>query len=117
MCVEAPGPHPFQRQTAALTIGILEHFPENIFPYFYLKIFLSRQLFLFFSFFFFFLIGFRERGRERERERERNIVARNINQLSPVHALTKDQTCNLGMCPDQGLNLQPFGQWDDAATN
>ena len=27
------------------------------------------------------------------------------------------QTRNLGTCPDQGLNLQPFGVQDDAPTN
>ena len=24
---------------------------------------------------------------------------------------------NLGMCPDEESNLQPFGIWDDAPTN
>ena len=46
-----------------------------------------------------------------ERERERNI-----NQLPPYCAPTRDQTYSLGMCPDWNLNLQPFGVWDDAPT-
>ena len=54
------------------------------------------------GFFFFFFksspevifIDFRERKGERE----------------------KHQTCSLGMCPDQELNLQPFGVWGDPAT-
>ena len=53
-------------------------------------------------------IDFRESGRERER---------NIDWLPPVHALTRDWTQNLGMCPDWELNLQPFGVWDEALTN
>ena len=39
----------------------------------------------------------------RESERERNI-----NWVPPVHAPTRDQTCNLGMCPDRGLSTQHF---------
>ena len=31
--------------------------------------------------------------------------------------LTGDQTYMLGMCPDQGLNLQPFGAWENSPTN
>ena len=41
------------------------------------------------------LIYFLERGEEREKERERNII-----QLPLICALTRDQTCNLGMHPD-----------------
>ena len=47
-------------------------------------------------------IDFRDRGRDRERER-------NIDRLPPIHVPIGDQTWNLGMCPDQELNLQPFG--------
>ena len=46
--------------------------------------------------------------REIERKRKRNIY-----QLLPICALTGDRTYNLGMCPDQELNLQPFGVQDD----
>ena len=42
---------------------------------------------------------------------------RKINRLPPVHAPTKDWTCNLGMCPEQKSNPQPFGVWDGAPTN
>ena len=52
-----------------------------------------------------------ERDRERQRDKERNI-----NQLCLVCAQNRDQTYNLGMCPDQELNLQPFG-YDSAPTN
>ena len=66
----------------------------------------------------FYLLIFRERGREgeregkggrkrgegREKERERNIISREkcrllASRLRPQQ--TGDQTCNLGMCPDQ----------------
>ena len=48
----------------------------------------------------------RQRDRERQRQRERE---RNINQLPPVHAPSRYQIHNLGMCPGQELNLQPSG--------
>ena len=51
------------------------------------------------------------------RERERNTDVRNINQLPPVHAPTGNQTCNLGLCPDQRWNPQPFGVQDHTPTN
>ena len=49
--------------------------------------------------------------------RKREIDLRNIDRLPPIHAPTGDQTCNLGMCPDQGSSLQHFGAWDYAPTN
>ena len=55
-------------------------------------------------------IDFREEWGQRERER-------NISRLPPVRAPTRDQTHNLGMCPDRVSNLQPFGVRDDAPTN
>ena len=54
------------------------------------------------------LILQREEGREREE---------NICWLPPTYALTGHWTRNLGMCPDQGLNPQPFGGWDNTPTN
>ena len=54
------------------------------------------------------LILEREKGRERER---------NINWLPPTYVLTMDWTHSLGMCLDQGSNLQPFVVWEDAPTN
>ena len=33
----------------------------------------------------------------------------NIDSLLPEHVLAKDQTRNLGLCPDCGWSLQPFG--------
>ena len=54
-------------------------------------------------------IDFREReGREKER---------NMNRLLSVHALTGDQTCGLGMCPNLESNIQPFGVWNDTPIN
>ena len=62
-------------------------------------------------------IDFREKGRgtrsEEERERGTEI---DIDHLPPLCVLTGDQTCNLGMCPDPELNLQPLGVWGDAPT-
>ena len=57
------------------------------------------------------LIDFRERGREGRKEGENTDV------LPLVHALTGDQTHNLGMCPDQESNPWPFDLWDEAPTN
>ena len=48
------------------------------------------------------------------RERE---IERDIHQLSPIHTLTGDQTCNLGVCPNRKPNPQPFGVWDDVPTH
>ena len=59
-------------------------------------------------------IDLREREREGGREREGE---RNIDWLSPICTLTRDRTCNLGIRPDWESNPQPFGVWDDAATN
>lgn len=55
-------------------------------------------------------IAFRERGSGREggREREGERWARNVDRLPPVRTPTGDQTCNLDMCPERELNLQPF---------
>lgn len=44
----------------------------------------------------------RQRDRERETEKERGI---------------DDRTCNLSMCLNWSLNLQPFGEVDDTPTN
>ena len=54
------------------------------------------------------LIDFLERKGEKER---------NIDRLPPVCAPTGHQTCNLGMGPDLGSNLQHFGVWDNTLTN
>ena len=59
--------------------------------------------------------GERDRKSERESERVRERE-RNINRLHALCTLTRNGTHNLGMCSDQGLNLQPFGVWDDAPT-
>ena len=78
--------------------------------------------------FFFFLReeggeGGKEIGREgaeeerEEEERGERQRERNINQLPPMYALTENLTCNLGMCPDHELNLQPFGVLEDVPTN
>ena len=53
-------------------------------------------------------IDFRGKGGERKR---------NINQLPPICPLTGDRNSKLGMYPEQGLNLQTFGPWDDTPTN
>ena len=52
----------------------------------------------------------------KERERERNINVREKHQwVFPTCALTRDQTHNLGMCPDQESNAQHSGARDDDA--
>ena len=50
---------------------------------------------------------FRERGKEGEKEG-------NTDWLPSACAQTRDWTGNLGMCPDQGLNLRPLGLCDNA---
>ena len=55
--------------------------------------------------------------RERGRERETLMWERNISQLPPIHTPTRNGTRNLGMCPDQEWNPQPFGIWDNAQTS
>ena len=57
-------------------------------------------------------IDFREEGRER-----RTDVREKYRSLPPIHAQTRDWTCNLGMCSDWELSPQPIGVWDDATTN
>ena len=59
----------------------------------------------------------REEGSEKENNidvRATLMGERNIDQLPPVYALTRDCTHNLGMFPDWGSNLQPFGVQEDA---
>ena len=50
--------------------------------------------------------------REERVGEEGGISVRNIDQLLPSSALTRDQTHNLGFCPEQESNLQTFGVWD-----
>ena len=49
-------------------------------------------------------------GKGGEMGRERSIASCTV--LRPH----QNQTHNLGICPDQEWNLQPFGVWDEAAT-
>ena len=51
-----------------------------------------------------------------EREREIDVGEKHWS-LPTICAPTRDQTINLGMCPDQGSNPQYFGVWDDAPNN
>ena len=55
-----------------------------------------------------------ERGKWKEKERERNIDVRGKH-WSVASGLppTGDLACNLGMCPDEELNWQPFVLQDD----
>ena len=46
----------------------------------------------------------RRERRERERGRETSVCERNIDWLPLACALTRDQTHNPGMCPDQESN-------------
>ena len=62
-------------------------------------------------------IDFRETEWGGAREREPVMWERNIDWLPPIRAPTRDWTWNLGMCPDQESNPQPFGVQDDTPTN
>ena len=53
---------------------------------------------------------------EEGREGETSMRERNIDWLPPVGAPTRTQTCNLGLCPDRGLNPHLFGEWEDTPT-
>ena len=57
-------------------------------------------------------IDFRSGGRGAE-----YINVRNVDWLPPIQTLTRDEIHNLDMCPNQGLNPQSFGAWDDVPTN
>ena len=59
-----------------------------------------------------------ERGEWKKKKRERNIDVREKHWLvaSPICAPTRDQTHNLGMCPDWESNPRPSGL-GDASTN
>ena len=59
-------------------------------------------------------IDFRERGRERETEREQEDISVCC---FPYMPLTGNQTHNLGLCPDQEVNLQSFSIQDDTPAN
>ena len=101
-------------------ISILNKYVSNLcilvcmFSYVYvLFLFILNWGDFFIAFFFFFFFNLdRERGKEREKnwcEREAFIgCLLYAPRLGIVHALTGNQTCNLGICPDQESNLQPF---------
>ena len=54
------------------------------------------------------------REEERQRERKKHQYKRNTDWLPPTCDQTRDQTPNLGMCPNRGSNPQPFSVWDNA---
>ena len=60
-----------------------------------------------------YLFIFRERKGERKRGRETLMCERNIDQLPLVCALTGDQACNTGMCPDWESNRRRLALQDD----
>lgn len=68
---------------------------------------------------------FRERkgeiGVEEERKRKRRGGGegdvRSTDRLPPIRAPTRDQSCNLGMCPDQEWRPKPFDVQDNTPTN
>ena len=62
------------------------------------------------------LIDFREGAREEDRVGEKHWCEKHWSH-PPVCALTRNWTCNLGMCPDQGLNSRPSGLWNDTQTH
>ena len=57
-------------------------------------------------------------GEEGEKESKRHSDVRGKHQSVASHVCPKqDQTRNLGMCPDQESNWQPFSAWNEAPTN
>ena len=62
-------------------------------------------------------IDFRETGKEKERDRDIDIDVRNIDWLPPICIPAGEGSHNLGTCPDQELNLQPFDVRDDTPSN
>ena len=57
------------------------------------------------------LIDFRQKGREGERERNINVREKHGSAASSS-APGRDQTHNLGLCPERESNLLPFGSQD-----
>ena len=53
-------------------------------------------------------------GGERQTDRHR---CKRETSIASQKCPTGDGTCNLGMCPDWELNLQPFGVQNNAPTN
>ena len=45
-----------------------------------------------------------------------DLRERNIDQFPPISDSTGDWTHNLGVCPNQGSNLQPFSAQGDMPT-
>ena len=78
----------------------------------------------FLAFFFFFILTLghaywysREGNGGRKRGRETSSWERNIDLLSFTAPRTRDQTHNLGMCPDHESNRPPCSLWGNAPTN
>ena len=57
------------------------------------------------------------RGKKGERRRKTSMWEKNIDQLPLLPAPTRDQTHNLGMCPEQESKLRPSGLWYKAPIN
>ena len=56
--------------------------------------------------------------REEGREKERNIgmTEKHLSVASCTHP-NQESNPNLSMCPDQELNPEPFGAWNNTPTN
>ena len=80
--------------------------PDSLY---FLLIFLSCPEDIFIDFFFFRQWKVGGRKRERKGQTETLMCKTNTNQLPPICTPARGQTLNLGMCPDQELNPQPFG--------
>ena len=63
-----------------------------------------------------FKFYFRERGRGGERERDINMREKHRSTVFHMHP-DREQTHNLGMCPNCKSNPQPFGVQDNAPTS
>ena len=79
------------------------------------KYFFFLSFFVFLSFFLSLIYLFIERGKGgRKRGRQTLMRERNLSLLPLACSLTRDQTHDPGMCPDQQSNLRPFALWDNA---
>ena len=102
--------------------SFLSRFDSFLFGYkacIYLFIYFLPSFLLSFSFFHLHPSTFLHfTQRERKGERKKHQCEREISiGCLLISALTRDQTQNLSMFPDQEFNPWPFGLWDNTPTN
>ena len=87
---------PYTSGTQFCCVTFTDHLLST--PFFLHTLFFFKKLILIQGYFYWV---FREREREIEKKRETLMWEKNIDWLPPICALTRHQTCNLGICPDQ----------------